>query len=80
VPTEFAERAGVKGKMAPGLLVQTAESVAAAGYRGLMRGRRTVVPGLGNKLVTLAVRFVPRRRLLRAVGARQSRRQAAPQA
>lgn len=76
VPTEFAERAGVKGKMAPGLLVQTAESVAEAGYRGLMRGKRTVVPGLGNKLVTLAVRVVPRRRLLRAVGARQSRRQA----
>jgi hypothetical protein len=45
-----------------------------------MRGQRTVVPGLGNKLITLAVRFVPRRRLLRAVGARQSRRQAAPQA
>ena len=76
VPTEFAERAGVKGKMAPGLLVQTAQTVAEAGYRGLMRGKRTVVPGLGNKLVTLAVRVVPRRRLLRAVGARQSRRQA----
>jgi len=56
--------------------VQTAETVAEAGYRGLMRGKRTVVPGLGNKLVTLAVRVVPRRRLLRAVGARQSRRQA----
>jgi len=80
VPTEFAERAGVKGKMAPGLLVQTAETVAQAGYRGLMRGQRTVVPGLGNKLLTLAVRLVPRRRLLRAVGARQSRRQAAQQA
>ncbi|MGN6570340.1 MAG: SDR family NAD(P)-dependent oxidoreductase [Pseudolabrys sp.] len=80
VPTEFAERAGVKGKMAPGLLVQTAATVAEAGYRGLMRGTRTIVPGLGNKLVTLAVRFVPRRRLLRAVGARQSRRQAARQA
>ena len=78
VPTEFAERAGVKGKEAPGLLVQTAQTVAEAGYRGLMRGQRTVVPGLGNKILTLVVRFVPRRRLLRAVGARQSRR--APQA
>jgi short-subunit dehydrogenase len=77
--SELAAR-GVKGKMAPGLLVQTAQTVAEAGYRGLMRGQRTVVPGLGNKLVTLAVRFVPRRRLLRAVGARQSRRRAAQEA
>ena len=80
VPTEFAARAGAKGKMAPDFLVQTAQTVAEAGYHGLMRGQRTIVPGLGNKLITLAVRFVPRRRLLRAVGARQSRRQAAPQA
>ena len=80
VPTEFAERAGVKGKMAPGLLTQSATKVAEAGYRGLMRGQRTIIPGLANKLVTLAIRVVPRRRLLRAVGSRQSRRRAAQQA
>ena len=77
VPTEFAERAGVKGGRAPGRLTQTAETVAEAGYRGLMRGQRTIVPGLGNKLMTLAIRVLPRRRLLRAVDARQSRRRAA---
>lgn len=77
VPTEFAARAGVSKAMAPGLLVQTPQAVAEAGYRGLMAGKRTVVPGLANKLVTLAVRVVPRRYLLGAVGARQSRRQAA---
>ena len=77
VPTEFAARAGVTKAMAPGLLVQTPEAVAEAGYRGLMAGKRTVIPGFANKLVTLAVRFVPRRYLLGAVGARQSRRQAA---
>jgi short-subunit dehydrogenase len=76
VPTEFAARAGVTGNLAPGILTQSAATVAEAGYRGLMRGQRTVVPGLANKLVTLAVRFMPRRHLLRAVGTRQSRRRA----
>jgi hypothetical protein len=35
-----------------------------------------VVPGLANKLVTLLIRIVPRRILLRAVDSRQSRRRA----
>lgn len=74
VPTEFAARAGIKEGLAPGILTQSAETVAAAGYRGLMDGARTVVPGLANKLVTLAIRIVPRRLLLRAVDSRQSRR------
>jgi hypothetical protein len=34
------------------------------------------VPGLANKLVTLAIRIVPRRLLLRIVDSRQSRRRA----
>ncbi len=77
VPTEFAERAGVTGGLAPGLLTQSAEDVAELGYRGLMRGRRLVVPGLINKIITLAIRVVPRRMLLAAVGRRQSQRRAA---
>jgi short-subunit dehydrogenase len=78
VPTEFAARAGVSGgSLAPGLLTQSAEAVAEAGFRGLMAGRRTVVPGLAGKLVTLLIRLVPRRLLLRAVDSRQSRRRAA---
>ncbi|MCW5693612.1 MAG: SDR family oxidoreductase [Pseudolabrys sp.] len=74
VPTEFAERAGVKSKIAPGPLVHTAEMVAEAGYRGLMAGTPVVVPGVGNKVVTLMVRVLPRRLVLRLVGRRQSRR------
>jgi short-subunit dehydrogenase len=77
VPTEFAARAGISGGLAPGILTQSAESVAAAGYRGLMRGDRAVVPGLGNKLVTVLIRIVPRRLLLRLVDSRQSRRRSA---
>ena len=67
VPTEFAERAGLKESLAPALLTQTAEQVAEEGYRGLMRGQRVVVPGLANKLVSLLIRVVPRRILLAAV-------------
>jgi len=77
VPTEFAERAGVAGGLAPGILTQSAETVAEAGYRGLMRGDRAVVPGLGNKLITFLIRIVPRRLLLRLVDSRQSRRRSA---
>ena len=75
VPTEFAERAGIDGKRAAtGPLTTSAEHVAEQGYRGLMRGRRLVVPGLGNRFVTLVVPLVPRRLLLRLVGRRQARR------
>jgi len=77
VPTEFAARAGVSGGLAPGTLTQGAEQVAEAGYRGLMQGRRTVVPGLINKLVTILIRIFPRRLLLRLVDSRQSRRRSA---
>jgi short-subunit dehydrogenase len=77
VPTEFAERAGVKDELTPGPLTQSAERVAEAGYRGLMRGQRIVVPGLANKLVAFIVPLVPRRLLLRMVDARQSRRRSA---
>jgi hypothetical protein len=77
VPTEFAARAGLKKGIGPSILTQSAEQVAEAGYRGLMRGQRTVIPGLANNLVTLAIRLVPRRLVLRAVDGRQSRRRSA---
>ncbi len=80
VPTEFAARAGVKKAHRPGLFTQMPEAVAEAGYRGLMAGRRTVIPGLTNQLLTLAVRVVPRRFMLRLVDSRQSRRRSAQQA
>jgi short-subunit dehydrogenase len=77
VPTEFAERAGVSVGSAPGPLTQSAERVAEAGYRGLMRGQRAVVPGLANKLVASVVPLVPRRLLLGVIASRQRRRRSA---
>jgi len=76
VPTEFAARAGIKEGLAPDLLTQSAEAVAEAGYRGLMRGQRTIVPGLVNKIGIMALRIAPRRSVLRAIDKRQSRRRA----
>ena len=77
VPTEFAERAGLKGGLGPNFLSQSAEQVAEAGYRGLMEGHRTIVPGLLNRLITVLIRLIPRRFLLAAVDRRQSRRRSA---
>ena len=71
VPTEFQARAGIGGGALPPLLTCSAERVAREGYRGWLEGRRVVVPGLGNKLITALVRFVPRPVLLAAVDARQ---------
>ena len=76
VPTEFAGRAGIKEGLAPDLLTQSAEAVAEAGYRGLMRGQRTVIPGLLNKIGILGVRIAPRGAVLRAIDKRQKRRKA----
>jgi hypothetical protein len=46
VPTEFAVRAGVKGRsLVPDFLSQSAEDVAEAGYRGLMAGPADDHPG-----------------------------------
>jgi short-subunit dehydrogenase len=78
VPTEFAARAGISNsKLAPSMLSQSAEDVAEAGYRGLIAGRRTIVPGLLNKLITVLIRLTPRSLILAAVDARQSRRRSA---
>ena len=51
--------------------------MAEAGYRGLMQGRRTIVPGLVNKLIILLIRFMPRVLLLAARRYRQRRRRPA---
>lgn len=60
----FQARAGVENTPLMRLPLATAAAVAVAGYRGMMRGKRLVVPGLMNKLVALSVRCMPRRLLL----------------
>jgi short-subunit dehydrogenase len=74
VPTEFQARAGLADDEKKGLLTISAERVAEAGHRGLMDGRRLVVPGVLNKVVTFLPRLMPRAWVLEGVYARQRRR------
>jgi len=74
VPTEFQARAGVPEARGPGLLTLPAERVAQEGYRGFMQGHRVVVPGLGNRLVTMLSRLLPRRFVLAVMDGRQKAR------
>jgi uncharacterized protein len=74
VPTEFGARAGSKKINTPSLLTQNAGHVAELGYRGLMEGKRLVVPGGLNRAVVGLISFVPRGLLLKVMERRQSQR------
>jgi hypothetical protein len=75
VATEFQARAGISDHDVSWPLAVSAKRVAAAGYRGLMEGRRLVVPGWANRLVaSLVPRLVPRAILLGRLESRQSKR------
>ena len=78
VETEFAARAGSIAGGPPGILTVSAARVAEEGYRGLLRGQRVVVPGIGNKIVTLLTRITPRALQLEILAARQKRRAPSP--
>lgn len=74
VPTEFQARAGFTPGFDSAILNVSPRDAAQAGYRGLMASKRMVLPGLGIKLVPLALRFFPRSFILAAVGLFQLRR------
>ena len=68
VETEFQARAGMGERHFPRIFFRSPERVAAEGYEGLMRGRRVVVPGSGNKVAALLPRLLPRSAMLALVG------------
>ena len=74
VPTEFQARAGMRDDALPGFLTRSAAQVASDGYRGLMQGRRVVVPGAANRAVTAALRVTPHSLLLELIARQQRRR------
>jgi short-subunit dehydrogenase len=74
VATEFQARAGITGQVFPALLERSAGRVARDGYRALVEGRRVVVPGSANRVVTVLTRFVPRGILFWAVDLRRKGR------
>lgn len=59
--TEFYKRAGMEyQKLFTGFWVMDALPVAEEGYRGLMKGKATVVPGWFNRLLVFSTRLAPR--------------------
>ncbi len=59
--TGFAEAAGMgETNLFRGPAVMGVERVALAGYRGMMRGKAVVIPGVLNRLLVLAIRLSPR--------------------
>lgn len=71
VPTEFQARAGMKKMPMADFLCTPAAEIATAGYAGLMRGRRVVIPGVFNRMITFLPRVLPRGMFLRSVARRQ---------
>jgi uncharacterized protein len=71
VPTEFQDRAGIRRLPGARMLTLSADEVAAKGYAGLMQGRRLVVPGLANAMLTQLPRILPRGFFLRQVAREQ---------
>ncbi len=59
----------------PRFLTLSAEEVARQGYRGFMDGHRVVVPGAGNRLITVLSRLLPRRTVMAIMNRRQMRRE-----
>lgn len=74
VPTEFQTRAGVQPGFDSRLLNMSATRVALAGYRGLMAGKRVVLPGFAMKVIPLLLRLAPRPIVLGAASRIQRKR------
>ncbi len=74
VATEFQARAGLPAGEASWPLAVSARRVAEDGFRGLMAGRRLVIPGLLNRAVAFMSRVTPRTILLGSLDRRQTRR------
>ncbi len=66
--TEFIQRGGIKHLRIFHLGAMSAERVARVGYRALMRGQTTVVPGALNRILVAATRLTPRRVATKAGG------------
>jgi short-subunit dehydrogenase len=66
VRTEFGEAAGLGdvNSAGPDFLWLSPEEVARAGVRGMIDGKRAVIPGAGNRVAALGGRHVPRTLLL----------------
>lgn len=74
VPSEFQLRAGFKPGLDSKILNVLPADVALAGYRGLMAGKRNVLPGPLVKIIPFLLRLFPRAFILAAVGGLQTKK------
>jgi hypothetical protein len=66
--TNFQQRANMTNtQLFRKLAVMDSKNVAAIGYRGLMKGKRVVVPGIVNKIGVWSTRFVSNTLLMKIV-------------
>jgi hypothetical protein len=75
-PTQSGFQAGAKmeeSKLVRGKALMTSEEVARAGYHALMKGKRVVIPGFGNRVMAQSVRFLPRSTVTKFVKRAQER-------
>lgn len=67
--TAFQRRANMQdAPMFKGPFTMNAETVARAGFEGLMRGKRLIIPGFGNKFGVQSQRLAPRRLVTKIAG------------
>jgi short-subunit dehydrogenase len=59
--TEFQSRARMEKARLVQSAMMDAKTVAEAGYDGLMRGKRVIIPGFKNKLLAFSTRFASRK-------------------
>ncbi len=67
VETEFQTRAGIPQGYFPSILDRSVERVAREGYRGLIAGKRVVIPGFPNRIAAFLPRLAPRGMVLAAM-------------
>ncbi|HMP01194.1 MAG TPA: SDR family oxidoreductase [Gemmatales bacterium] len=73
--TGFQERAAMtRSRLVAGRKIMDATAVARAGLKAMHKGKTLVIPGLGNKLLTLSVRLAPRQMVTKMVRGLQSPR------
>lgn len=72
--TAFGERAGFGTSKVFQYGEMDAETVAREGYRGLLAGKKVVIPGLSNRLLIGMVRLLPRRLITGIMGRIQQTR------
>ncbi len=70
VETGFQARSGMVLPGAAKIFELPARRVAQIGYDGLIRGRRVVIAGIGNRIAVALMRFVPNALLMAAVDRR----------